>query len=70
MYSTKSYVLHSVIVHTVIYTDDNGEQYDQNANGEPCTDKADLAAFITELHLQGAYDAATRDALLIEAEGL
>ena len=49
---------------TVIATDENGESHDLNARGEPCATVDDLRAFIAELHAQGAYDAATRDALL------
>ena len=70
VYSVKSYSLNVDTVYTVVHTDANGEQHDLNADGEPCFTTADLAAFIGELHVQGAYDAATRDALLIEAEGL
>ena len=49
---------------TIIATDENGESHDLNARGEPCATVDDLRAFIAELHAQGAYDAATRDALL------
>ena len=52
---------------TVIYTDENGEEFDLNAEGSPCGDLADLIEFITELHTQKFYDEATRDALLEEA---
>jgi len=51
---------------TVIHTDEHGEDFDLNAGGEPCGDEAGLEDFIRELHTQGAYDAATRDALLAE----
>jgi len=49
---------------TVYRTDANGETFDLNAHGAPCADAGDLKDFIAELHGQGAYDAATRDALL------
>ena len=49
---------------TIIATDETGESYDLNASGEPCVSADDLRAFVAELHNQGAYDAATRDALL------
>lgn len=41
--------------------------YATDESGEPCVSADDLRAFITELHEQGAYDAATRDALLADA---
>lgn len=51
---------------TVIRTDEHGERFDLNAGGEPCESTADLAAFVRELHTQGAYDADVRDALLAD----
>jgi hypothetical protein len=53
---------------TVLRTDKNGEVFDLNAAGEPCTTIDDLLAFIVELCTQGFYDTATRDALLDEAK--
>jgi len=53
---------------TVIRIDLNGEGFDLNADGEPCESVSDLRNFVGELHEQGAYDAATRDALLGELE--
>lgn len=44
---------------TVIRTDEHGEQYDLNAEGEPCEDVAELRDFISTLHQQGAFDRAT-----------
>ncbi len=51
---------------TVLATDAAGETFDLNASGLPCATVDDLAAWIRELHEQGAYDADTRDALLSE----
>jgi len=51
---------------TVIARDARGEEHDLNADGEPCLTRAELRSFIAELEAQGAYDAATRDALLAE----
>jgi hypothetical protein len=53
---------------TVLRTDEDGEVFDLNADGEPCTTMDDLRTFIVELCTQGFYNAATRDALLDEAE--
>lgn len=44
----------------------DGEDFDLNAQGEPCRTVGDLRAFVEELHTQGAYDAATRDRLLAD----
>ncbi|MCP4307335.1 MAG: hypothetical protein GY788_21185 [bacterium] len=51
---------------TVNHTDARGETWDLNAYGEPCRTEAELRDFIAELHTQGCFDAATRDALLEE----
>lgn len=51
---------------TVVWYDEHGYPTDLNARGEPCADYADLAAFVRELHAQGAFDADTRDDLLME----
>lgn len=44
----------------------DGEDFDLNAQGEPCRTVGDLRAFVKELHAQGAYGAATRDRLLAD----
>jgi hypothetical protein len=51
---------------TVLATDANGEVYDLNAEGAPCRNREELAAFVRQLADVGAYDDATRDALLAE----
>lgn len=50
-----------------VFVTDAGGTYDMNATGEPCADLSDLRAWIAELCEQGAFDVATRDALLTEA---
>jgi hypothetical protein len=55
---------------TVIYTDDAGEDHDLNADGEPCTCRADLVDYICELLDQGAYDDVTCDDLLRVARAI
>lgn len=49
---------------TIVRTDEHGERFDLNADGEPCETPADLVAFVDQLCDTGAFDAATRDALL------
>jgi hypothetical protein len=59
-----SYYTLNLAALTVTRTDPNGEQYDLNANGEPCKGIDDLRAFVVELNEQGFYAAAVRDDLL------
>lgn len=49
---------------TVIATDENGESFDLNATGEPCTSLSDLRDFVVELHGQRAFDVDTMRSLL------
>ena len=41
---------------TVIVTHDDGEDFDLNAEGQPCADTMELRHFVRELMNQGAYD--------------
>ena len=49
---------------TVIRTDEHGEKFDLNADGEPCRTVSDLADLIRTLREQGAYDEGTEEWLL------
>ena len=51
----------TVIAHHVI-----GGSDDLNADGEPCMCDAGLANFVNEMHDMDAFDADTRDALLLD----
>ena len=67
-YSTLRYENDGRTLFTVLYKDRDGE-YDLSADN-PCESLDDLRDFIRELHDQGFYTAATRDALLNEADEL
>ncbi|MGA0946249.1 MAG: hypothetical protein ACO3UW_10835 [Candidatus Nanopelagicales bacterium] len=49
---------------TVIFTDENGERHDLNADGEPCETMRDLRSYIIELYDNRAFDDGVRDHLL------
>jgi len=54
-------------LYTVVRWDADGVSYDLNAEGEPCTTKAELVEFIYALCEQGAFDEVVREQLLREA---
>jgi hypothetical protein len=44
---------------TVIRTDEHGEQYDLNAEGESCENVAELREFVSTLYQQGVFGQVT-----------
>lgn len=56
--------------YTLLVRTPDGNVGDLNATGAPCFSVNELRKFVKEFHRYGAYDAETRDALLVDCDRL